>query len=164
MMTLYTSNCLTSGMPGRPEQGPDDIASIWFCSLILVISLHSYIESEQGIYHREIPLEALEDSPSERTIQRWMRRALSQSDESMQAIRHAVIERSEPRPVETFVKGGLSPPHLPRQRYWKQPTRVSSIRTGFKFLFAGAECFDLPICILLAEARGRLLKDKTWLI
>jgi len=143
---------------------PDDIASVWFCSLIVVLSLHSYIESEQGIYNREIPLEALEDSPSERTIQRWMQRALSQSDQSMQALRRAVIERSEPRPVENIVRGGLSPPHLPRQRYWKQPTRVSFIRSGFTFLFAGAQYFDLPISILLAEARGRLLSEKTWLI
>lgn len=47
---------------------------------------------------------------SARTIQRWRARARSVGLYLQHAIRHALIEICEPRPVESLFEGGLSPP------------------------------------------------------
>ena len=89
---------------------PDDIGSVWFCSLIVAVSLWGWLSSGDGVHVHEPVLEALAERPSARTVQRWLERALPHADETALALRRAVLERSEPRPMASHVGGGLSPP------------------------------------------------------
>jgi hypothetical protein len=130
---------------------PDDLSSVWFCSLVVATALWGWLSSEQGLHRHEPAVAALSESPSPRTVQRWLRRALCCAASTALSLRRAVIERCEPRPVERYVKGGLSPP----SRRWGDPSAVTSLRSGLQHLFEGADALDVHVSLLLAEARGR---------
>lgn len=139
---------------------PDDLASVWFCSLIVATSLWGWIGGDVGLHRHEPVLEALAERPSPRTVQRWLARALPHADETATALRRAVIERSEPRPMEHFVGGGRSPP----QRRWGDPGAVSTLHSGLSLLYEGSAALDVHVTLLLAEARGRQQLRHGWLI
>jgi hypothetical protein len=139
---------------------PDDVASVWFCSLIVALCLWGWLSSAVGLHHHEPATAALSSTPSARTVQRWLRRALPHADETATALRRAVIERSEPRPMESYVGGGLSPP----KRRWGDPSAVSTLRSGLSLLYEGAMALDVHVSILLAEARGRQLVRQSWFL
>lgn len=140
---------------------PDDLASIWFCSLIVAVSLWSWLSAEEGIHRHEPVLPALGRSPSGRTLQRWLQRAVAHADETAMALRRAVIERSEPRPMESYVGGGLSPPH----RRWGSSNAVRTLHSGLSLLHEGAAALDVHVSLLLAEARGRQhVRRDNWMI
>ena len=140
---------------------PDDLASVWFCSLIVATSLWGWIAGDVGLHRHEPVLDALADRPSPRTVQRWLRRALCHVDETATALRRAVIERSEPRPMESHVGGGLSPPH----RRWGSSSAVITLHSGLSLLYEGAAALDVHVSLLLAEARGRQhYRTTNWLI
>lgn len=141
---------------------PDDIASIWFCSLIATCALWDWISASEGLHRHEPTLDALSQSPSARTKQRWLGRALPHADETATALRRAVIERSEPRPMESHVGGGLSPPE--DRRRWADPRAVSTLRSGLSLLLEGAVALDVHVSLLLAEAHGRQLVRQPWLL
>ena len=98
---------------------------------------------------------ALDDYPSSRTVQRWLRRASHKALEIQQTIRNALIERCEPRPVEHIFPRGLSPPESLTRRRWRDPEPVATLHRALTILFAGAIKLELPTAVLLAEARGR---------
>jgi len=140
---------------------PDDLASVWFCSLIVATSLWSWLTGDEGLHRRAPALDALEERPSPRTVQRWLARALPHCDETATALRRAVIERSEPRPMESHVGGGLSPPH----RRWGSSNAVWPLHSGLSLLYEGATALDVHVSLLLAEARGRQhIRTTGWLI
>lgn len=140
---------------------PDDLASVWFCSLIVASSLWAWLSSDVGLHQHEPALDALVESPSGRTVQRWLRRALIHADETATALRRAVIERSEPRPMENYVGGGLSPPH----GRWGSSSAVWPLHSGLTLLYEGAVALDVHVSLLLAEARGRQhIRTTGWLI
>lgn len=139
---------------------PDDVASVWFCSLIVATALWGWLSSDSGLHRHEPALPALSDSPSPRTVQRWLERALAHADETALALRRAVIERSEPRPLESHVGGGLSPP----ERRWGDPSAVTTLHSGLSLLYEGAAALDVHVSLLLAEARGRQLVRQSWLL
>ncbi len=140
---------------------PDDLASVWFCSLIVATSLWAWLTSDQGLYKHPAALESLAGSPSRRTLQRWLRRAVAHANETATALRRAVIERSEPRPIESHVGGGLSPPH----RRWGSSSAVWPLHSGLTLLYEGAVALDVHVSLLLAEARGRQhVRTTGWLI
>ena len=92
----------------------------------------------------------LEDVRSERTLQRWRQRAARVALHVQQALRHALIERCEPRPVEHLFEGGLSPPGSPTD-----PPAVTKLKRGLSMGIVGARRLEISIAVLLAEARGR---------
>ena len=139
---------------------PDDLASVWFCSLIVATSLWAWLTGDEGLHRREPILEALAERPSSRTVQRWLERARQHADETATALRRAVIERSEPRPMESYVGGGLSPPH----RRWGGPSAVWPLHSSLTLLYEGAAALDVHVSLLLAEARGRQHVRTTWLL
>ena len=141
---------------------PDDIASVWFCSLIVISTLWDWLSADEGLYRHEPMIEPLAERPSARTKQRWLERALPHADETAAALRRAVIERSEPRPMESHVGGGLSPPE--DRRRWADPRAVSTLRSGLSLLLEGAVALDVHVSLLLAEARGRQLVRQPWLL
>lgn len=139
---------------------PDDIASVWFCSLIVATTLWGWLSSDTGLHRHEPATAALSSTPSARTVQRWLRRALPHADETATALRRAVIERSEPRPMESYVGGGLSPP----ARRWGEPSAVITLRSALSLLHEGAVALDVHVSFLLAEARGRQHFRQSWLL
>ena len=139
---------------------PDDIGSVWFCSLIVATSLWAWLSADEGLHRHEPALDALSERPSPRTVQRWLRRALPHADETSTALRRAVIERSEPRPMESHVGGGLSPPN----RRWGDRSAIITLRSGLFHLIEGAVALDVHVSLLLAEAHGRQHAQKPWLI
>ena len=140
---------------------PDDLASVWFCSLVVATVLWGWLSSEKGLHTHEPILPALSERPSTRTVQRWVARARKHADETATALRRAVRERSEPRPREYSVRGGLSPPG----GRGDAPGAGTSLHQGLFHLFEGAHSLDVHVAILLAEARGRQHEHRTnWLI
>lgn len=137
---------------------PDDAASVWSCLLIVVAVLWACLDSAHGLVHREHHevLPGLSEHVSVRTKQRWLDRALRHASESHQAVRTAVIERSEPRPVEKLFPGGLPPPEGLRRRPWRDLPTIVQVWQTLARLMGGAVKLETPVAILLAEARGRL--------
>lgn len=141
---------------------PDDIASIWFCSLVVISALWDWLSADEGLHRHEPTIESLAERPSARTKQRWLERALPHADETATALRRAVIERSEPRPMESHIGGGLSPPE--DRRRWADPRAVGVLRSGLSLLLEGAVALDVHVSLLLAEAHGRQLVRQPWLL
>lgn len=142
---------------------PDDCASVWFCSLVVALSLWGWLRSGEGVHTYEPVLDALAERPSRRTVQRWMARALPLAGATAQAVRHALIDRSEPRPWESFLGGGLSPPEA--RRRWADPAAVHRLRLGLDLAIKGACALTTPVSLLMAEARRRQPDpDQPWLI
>lgn len=136
---------------------PEEALSLSACSTIVLLLLWAWLDSPLGLDHkdrREV-IVGLERCGSRRTIQRRLHRLLPHALEIQQAIRRAVIERCEPRPVESLFKGGLSPPKALVRRRWKSPSLVERLWRALAILMLGALVLDVPIAHLLAEARGR---------
>lgn len=134
---------------------PDDLGHVSVCSLTFVLLLHGFLQAAQGAARHHAVLDVLEGAVTRRTILRWMPRACARAKEIQQAMRLAVIERSEPRPVERLFVGGLSPPDSLGQRNWRDPQAVTILWRGLAILITGAVELKVPAAILLAEARGR---------
>ena len=98
---------------------------------------------------------------SPRTVQRWCARARTVALYLQHAIRAALIEICEPRPVERLFEGGLSPP-CPKSP--PKPFTTSDdlqLRRGLWMAVAGAVRLVIPLSNLLAEARGRWTGPKS---
>jgi hypothetical protein len=137
------------------DRPPDDPVLLRCCTLIVVLKLWAWLDGDDGIHRRREVFASLDEVGSERTVQRWMRRALGDALEIQQVIRLAVIERCEPRPVDDLFRGGLSPPPSLLRRYRQNPLPASTLWRAFAMLMTSASQLALPLCTLLAEARGR---------
>lgn len=145
----------------RPDE---ETPSAGACLLIVILIIFTWLDSGKGLSHRDRqePIEGIcEACASRRTIQRWLHKLLPHAMDIQQAIRRAVIERCEPRQVETLFEGGLPPPKGMERRPWKDPLSVSTLWRAFALLVRGAIQLDVPVALLLAEARGRWGDPKT---
>ena len=134
---------------------PDELGRVSVCSLTFVLLMYGWLQAAQGAARHHAVLDVLEGAKTRRTLMRWFRRACPRAEETQQAIRLAVIERSEPRPVERLFPRGLSPPDSLGQRNWRDPQAVAILWGGLAMLITGAVKLKVPAAILLAEARGR---------
>ena len=139
----------------RHDRPPDDLPWLHFCSLVIAMKLWAWLDGGRGLENAPAVLEDRDDRPSPRTQQRWLVRALPYALRLQQAIRLAVIERCEPRPVETLFPGGLSPPESLLRRSWRDPPALDKLWRALAFLTGGALGLEVPAAVLLAEARGR---------
>ncbi|MBC8426162.1 hypothetical protein H8E07_18770 [bacterium] len=130
---------------------PDDTTRIDLCPLIVVLMIAAAL----GVPFPCDDLPDLESCRSARTVKRWLARTRSGSTDVQQAIRHALIERCEPRPVESLFEGGLSPPEVSLRWPWRDPSPVNQLWRGLTMAIRGATLLDIPVPHLLAEARGR---------
>jgi hypothetical protein len=133
----------------------DDPVLLRFCTLIVVLRIWSWVSSEVGFHNRTEQLEDLGDCGADRTVQRWTARAISNAMEIQQAIRLAVIEKAEPRPIESLFEGGLSPPDAVLNRRWKSPSDVEALWRAYAMLFVASRKLAIQASYLLAEARRR---------
>ena len=138
---------------GRP---PDERAFIGLSSLLIVIKLYGWLNSEGGLHSRSPTTAAVSIDVAPRTMLRWLRRALPWAMAIQQAIREAVIERCEPQPIEQLFPSGLSPPEGLLRRRWKAATLTLTLWRGFALLFGAAIELDINPALILAEARGRM--------
>lgn len=139
---------------------PDDLASVWFCSLVVVIALWGWVSGDAGVHRHERVAEAVALRPSPRTLQRWLSRALEHADETAMAVRRALLERSEPQPRDSYAGGERSPP-----KRWGGSRAVSTLHECLSLLYEGAVALDVHISTLLAEARRRQhVRSQGWLI
>ena len=134
---------------------PDDLPWLHFCTLVVALKLWSWLDGGRGVQKAPAVVEDVHDRPCPRTVQRWLTRALPHAMGIQQAIRLAVIERSEPRPVETLFPGGLSPPEALLRRRWRDPPALDKLWRALALLMGGALGLSVPAAVLLAEARGR---------
>jgi hypothetical protein len=142
---------------------PDDPVLVRFCTLVLFLRVWSWVSSTRGFHKRQEVLDSLEECGSDRTVQRWTTRALGNAMEIQQAIRLSIIKEVEPRPVESFIKGGLSPPDAVTQRRWKSSVKVQTLWQAYAMLLVAARELAQQASYLLAEARRRWPKaEKTF--
>jgi hypothetical protein len=133
---------------------PDDVEGLRVCTLLLTLKLWSWIGRPEGLRRRREVFDGLPRVGSSRTLQRWLRWACPLALRTQQAIRAEILERSEPRPLESLFPGGLSPP-WPEKKRWSDPAGVRMLRGALLLLLGGAGRLQVPAARLLAGARGR---------
>ena len=142
----------------------EELPSFKSSLLIVFLVVFAWLDSGKGLSHRDRPepiTGVYDRCASRRTAQRGLHELLGDSLEIQQAIRRAVIERCEPRPVETLFRGGLPPPDGLERRGWKDPPAVARLWRALAVLFRGALVLDVPASLLLTEARRRWSAQKT---
>lgn len=154
-VVVHKHRWLLTGTTRTCHSRPPDDHGVGACSLIVVLCLWSWLSGARGLHNRQSVFPDLDRCCSERTLQRWLDRACARALEVQQAIREALIQRSEPRPVETLFPGGLSPPEGLTRRHWMQPSLVVILWRAFAMLLGGSFELDVPAALLLAEARRR---------
>ena len=142
--------------PTCHSRPPDERAFIGLSSLLIVIKLYGWLNNDGGLHSRAPGKDTVGIAIAPRTMVRWLRRALPGAMAIQQAIREAVIQRCEPRPVEQMFPTGLAPPDGLTRRRWKDATSTLALWRGFALLFRAAIELNLNPSLLLAEARGRM--------
>jgi len=143
---------------------PDDVAQIHFCTTIVVLCLWAWLASDAGVEAYDDVFPSLSERPSRRTVQRWLGRAAAHATTTQQFFRFAVIERGEPRPMKRLFPSGLAPPGNEDGRRWKAAASVELLRGGLEIAVDSAVSFDVPLALLLAEARGRWTLGESFLL
>ena len=146
------------------SRSPEELPSFGASVLVVFLVLFGWLDSGKGVSSRERrePVAGMEENcASRRTMQRWLHKLSPNALKIQQANRRAVIERSEPRPVEILFRGGLPPPKALVQQRWKDPSAVTTLWRAIAILFCGALGLDVPVALLLTEARGRWSDPKT---
>lgn len=141
---------------------PDDPELLRFCTLIVFLRVWAWVNSPVGFHRRREMYEGLESGcGSDRTVQRWSSRTMSEAMEIQQACRLSIIEESEPRPVESMFRGGLSPPDAVMKRRWKHPADVETLWRAYAMILVAARKLARHASCLLAGARRRWPTTKT---
>jgi hypothetical protein len=130
---------------------PEDLG-LAFEALIVAIELWCWLDAAVGLHNYVVPYL---EGPSRRTVQRWLPPNLPRAVAFQSAVRHVLIEKSEPQPLETHFPVGLPPPGALLRRRWRDPPLVEGLWRGLTMLFVGAVKLDVCAASLLAEARGR---------
>lgn len=144
---VFKRRWLDPGTGRTTHSRPPDALPYFRVSTVLVVVL---LASFVGIALPELDAVELDEVRSRRSVQRWHARAVGVGLHVQQAIRHALIERCEPRPVEHLFEGGLSPP-----RSAADLPQVTTLSRGLLMSIIGARGLAVPLAVLLAEARGR---------
>ncbi len=141
---------------------PDDPSYVRCCSLIVVLRIWSFISSGKGIHKREEAFPGLWRciGSSSRTVQRWTKRSFENSMAIQQAIRHCLIDESEPRPFERLFEGDLSPPDGVTNRRWKSSQNLFELYRAYAMLFVAARELAEHASNLLAGAQRRMPKQQ----
>ena len=140
----------------RQDRCPDEIPQLQATLLVVFLKVLAWLNATVGLHRYDELIPALEAAGSRRTVQRWVARLCPDADRWQGALRVAVIERFEPRPVERLFPSGLSPPVSLRCRRWQKPQAIYSLWTGLSFLVRGAVAMTCSITALLVEAQRRL--------
>lgn len=142
------------------SEPPDLCPRFRCCTLSMLVLLWSWLDSGESLHNYRQLFKYLEGFVTSRTLRRWLRQAADQSLRIQQAIRHAAIERCEPRPIEDLFPSGLPPPRSLLQRKWRDPAGTVKLWRGLAIALGTSIRLAVPTAILLAEARGRMSPEK----
>ncbi len=132
---------------------PDDLG-LRYSSLVCAISLFAWLDAALGLHRYLAWFPDLDDSPSRRTLQRWLRRALPGGLALQHHLRVVLLHLPESRPPEDLFKGGVPPPGTTRRR-WREPEKVTILHRALAMLFGASITLNEPCSSLLAETRRR---------
>ena len=132
---------------------PDELGPLHACSLTVLLSLWAWLHGERGLERCHQVFAAMEGHVAARTTRRWLQRALPHALKIQQQIRLAAMERSEPRPLEYWFPGGLSPPVGLERRRWGAPATITQLWRAMGVAILGSAKLQVPAALLLAEAR-----------
>lgn len=135
---------------------PDEVGATRVVTLLMLLKTAAWLLAGVGLHTHDDPLDPKEKAGTRRTVQRWLHRLLPDATRLQGALRTAVIERSEPQPIEKLFPGGLSPPEVIRCRRWKDPDATYRLATALAFLVHGAAALSTSVTVLLAEAQKGL--------
>jgi hypothetical protein len=139
---------------------PEDLVMVGFCTLIVFLRIYACLSSPRGFHNRGEVFEDLSGCGTDRTVQRWLARAMRNAVEIQQAIGAAAREIREPRPGEDLFEGGLSPPDYFYCRQWQNPLAVEALLRAVVMLLVATKELDTNASLLLAEARRRCQKPE----
>ena len=134
---------------------PDELIGIGVCTLVLALLLWAWLDGERGLLTSEPAFPDLDKCGSPRTVQRWFQKIVPDAMSIQQAVRLALLERCEPRPIEQLFPCGLPPPEGLKMRFRRGPPEVYELWRALALLIEGSTKIDVPTAVLLAEARGR---------
>ena len=140
----------------RLDRAPDETCGARFAFVFILLKLSSWLLSGRGLHTYDERFRSLGVAGARRSVQRWLHRLLPAAATLVGALRTAVIERSEPQPIERLFPGGLSPPEAIRRRRWKDSDATYRLATGLAFLVEGAAALSISATALLAEAQQRI--------
>lgn len=140
----------------RVDRTPDEVGAARTVTLLMLLKIAAWLLSGVGLHTHDDPVDPTERAGSPRTMQRWLHRLLPDAVHLQGALRTAVIERSEPHPIEQLFPGGVSPPEAIRCRRWKDPVATYRLATALAFLVHGAVALSTSVTVLLAEAQKGL--------
>jgi len=81
------------------------------CSLLILYLMWRYLFLRSGYYSKQpMPEGTIAIAVDERTVARIIFRAKRTAQDTHQAIRLVIADKMEPGPVESYFRGGLSPP------------------------------------------------------
>ena len=123
------------------------------CNFLIVVFLWSYLAGTAGM-HRALPAEFSEEV-SPRTVSRYLKSAKAKAVETQQFIREALMERTEPRPIEEIFFGGPHPPESLLKRQRAEPEKASTLWRALAMLLNGAKALNEDPRTLLAWANQR---------
>ena len=133
----------------RHSRPPMEVGAVSVCSLALCLELWAWLASGSGVH---VAPRVVVDP---RTRQRWLRRFGPRALAIQQAIRRALLDRCEPRPLEDFFPRGVPPPADLVSRRWSAPATVCSLWRALFLLWTGVQALSVSAAVLLAEARRR---------
>jgi len=148
----------------RHSRPPDLLPGIGFCTLVLVLKLWAWIDAELGLHKYPEVQPGLASCGSRRSVQRWLAKLAPRAMEIQQAIRLAVINRCEPRPLEQIFPAGLDPPERVRRKRWKDGPVVTRLWTALAMLFVASCDLKITCATLLAEARRRCIRTENHIL
>lgn len=134
---------------------PDVLPGIRCCTLVLVLKLWAWLDAQEGLHRYEELCPELDEVGSRRSVQRWLHKLLPRALDIQQAIRLAVINRCEPRPLERIFPCGLDPPQRVRRKRWVDGSSVCRLWTALAMLLGASRALNVYCATLLAEARRR---------
>jgi len=123
--------------------------------LVLVLLLWTWLDGVGGLHYKRQAHDEVLDVVCRRTVQRYLRVLQPHALTFQQLVREAVIERSEPWPVEHLFPRGLSPPARLYHLSWPHPNKVRQLWTAIGFVLGASLKLQITAAVLLAEARGR---------
>ena len=134
---------------------PDELVGMGVCTLVLALLLWAWLDGERGLLTSEPVFPDLNSCASPRTVQRWFQKLAPDAMLIQQAVRLALIERCEPRPIEQLFSSGLPPPEGLKMRFRRGSSEVYALWRALALLTKSTIKLNVPAAVLLAEARKR---------
>lgn len=143
--------CVRCGRTSH-SRPPDELPRVRACTLAVVVFLHAVLVFAGLGWAMGLPVQGA-GWISGRTVVRWRQRASAKAEETEEAIRKAVEERTGLEPAESHLGRGLSPPEWLLRRPWSEPAQVTGLWRGIQFLLTAQRTLSVSCAEILAQAR-----------